>query len=56
MSKKVYQISPEKLTFKAIFDILKQNWQLALSDEAIRRIVKCRAYLDKKTESGADPI
>ena len=29
---------------------------MALSDEAIRRIVKCRAYLDKKTESGDDPI
>jgi len=56
MSGKVYQISPEKLTFKAIFEILKQNWQLALSEEAIRRIVKCRTYLDKKTETGDDPI
>ncbi|MCB2207721.1 MAG: histidine ammonia-lyase [Bacteroidetes bacterium] len=51
-----YSISPEKLTFKAIFNILKDGKKLKLSDTAIRRIQKCRDYLDQKTKDQEDPI
>ena len=51
-----YYISPEKLTFKAIFNISRGNRQIALSKEAEERIVKCRAYLDKKMATHKEPI
>lgn len=52
----IHHISNEKLTFQRIFDILKENYQLALSPEAEQRIVKCRRYLDKKIEAQDEPI
>ena len=51
-----YLISPEKLTFKAIFDILEKNKKIRLSDLAIERIRKCRNYLDEKTKNQDEPI
>lgn len=51
-----YHISPEKLTFKTIFEILRDKPRITLSDEAIARIQKCREYLDKKTESNIEPV
>lgn len=53
---KVHQISANKLTFKQVFDILKEDYQLELSTEASHKIQKCRAYLDKKIESQEEPI
>ena len=52
----IYSISPEKLTFKAIFNILKEGKKIRLSDIAIQRIQKCRDYLDEKTKDKEDPI
>ncbi|MEE4259369.1 MAG: histidine ammonia-lyase [Bacteroidales bacterium] len=52
----VYLISPEKLTFKAIFNILKEHKKIRLSEIAVQRIQKCREYLDQKTEKQDDPI
>jgi len=51
-----YYISPEKLTFKSIFNISRGNRQIALSKEAEERIVKCRVYLDKKMATHKEPI
>ena len=51
-----YEISPEKLTFKAIFNILRENRQISLSEEAEQRIAKCRTYLDRKMASHDEPI
>ena len=51
-----YLISPKKLTFKAIFDILEENKKIRLSDLAIERIRKCRNYLDEKTKNQDEPI
>lgn len=51
-----YQITTEKLTFRTIFQILNEKPIVSLSDEVKERIVKCRTYLDKKTESNNDPI
>lgn len=56
MSVSNYVISPEKLTFRAIFDIFKEKKKLALSEEARQRILKCRAYLDQKTAQDHEPI
>ncbi len=53
---KVHQISANKLTFKQVFDILKEEYQLELSAEASHKIQKCRTYLDKKIESQEEPI
>ncbi|RLD72881.1 MAG: histidine ammonia-lyase, partial [Bacteroidetes bacterium] len=56
MKEDVYLISPEKLTFKAIFDILKKNKRIRLSDVAIEKIQKCRTYLDDKIKNQDEPI
>jgi histidine ammonia-lyase len=53
---KIHFISPEKLTFKSIFDILKENYRLALSQESTDRIKKCRDYLDNKMAGQDEPI
>ncbi len=53
---KTHYISPEKLTFKIIYNILKENYKIALSDESKRRILKCRQYLDDKMAAKDDPI
>lgn len=52
----IYQITTEKLTFSTIFQILNEKPIVSLSNEVRERIVKCRTYLDKKTESNNDPI
>lgn len=36
--------------------IIKENYKLALSDDAVRRIQHCRDYLDKKMENQSTPI
>lgn len=49
-------ITHGKLTFKAIFNLLKHEYPIQLSDEAKQRIQKCRTYLDNKTANQDDPI
>ena len=49
-------ISPEKLTFKSIFNILQEGYLLKLSEESKKRIIKCRKYLDNKMQSQEGPI
>ncbi len=51
-----YKISPDKLNFKTIFDILKQDKKLELSEVSVNLIVKCREYLDNKMASQKTPI
>lgn len=53
---KTHQISPEKLTFKIIYHILKEDYKIELSEESKRRILKCRKYLDDKMASQDEPI
>ncbi len=52
----IYKISPDKLNFKTIFDILKQDKKLELSQESAKLIVKCREYLDNKMATQKTPI
>lgn len=52
----IHHISSEKLTFKRVFNIIKENYKLALSKESADKIEHCRRYLDKKIESQQEPI
>ena len=56
MTKKIHKIGPEKLTFRKIFEILNEAYELRLSEEAKSRIVKCRTYLDNKIKSSTEPV
>ena len=53
---KTHFISPEKLTFQSIFNLLKEPHQLQLSEESKKRILHCRQYLDDKMKSQDGPI
>lgn len=48
----MHHIRPDHLSLHAIQTILKENHSLDLSDEARRRIRRCRDYLDDKLASG----
>ncbi len=52
----VHQISSKLLNFEDIDLILKNNYKLELSEEAIGKINKCRDYLDKKMKESEEPI
>lgn len=52
----IHLISPEKLTFQSIFDILNDSKKLELSEESRKRITDCRNYLDNKMQSQEEPI
>ncbi len=53
---KTHQISSEKLTYKTIYNILKDNTKIELSEESKNSILKCRQYLDDKMASHDGPI
>ena len=50
-----YKIT-SKIDFKTIEKILNEKQTLALSDDAKKRIVKCREYLDKKLKNNKEAI
>ncbi len=52
----IHYISPEKLTFERIEEILENDYKLELSEESIKLIEDCKAYLDKKIEESDKPI
>lgn len=52
----VHIISAEHLTIERIGEIIKNNYRLALSDEARERIVRCRQYLDEKIARQTEPV
>ncbi len=52
----VHLISNEHLSIDDIRAIIDNDTQLALSEDAIMRIKKCREYLDNKMESQKAPI
>lgn len=53
---KIHSISPEKLVYKRVFDILKEGWQLELSEESRRRILRGREYLDRFLADQQEPV
>lgn len=52
----IHHISPEPLTFEQIEEIIAGDYQLALSEEAIKLIKESRDYLDQKMADQDDPI
>lgn len=52
----VHYISPERLTLARVKEIIDNKMTIALSDEAIARIEKCRNYLNNKMETQKEPI
>lgn len=49
-------ISAERLTIDHLRTIIKEHRQLALSEDARQRIIRCRSYLDQKMENQQEPI
>ena len=52
----IHHISAEHLSIGRVREILDRHITLALSDDAKRRIVRCREYLDRKMEHPERPI
>lgn len=52
----LHHISAEHLSVDRVREILEKHLRLALSDDARRRIVRCREYLDRKMENPERPI
>lgn len=51
-----HYITSDVFSLETLQEIISQNQQLALSEEARLNIVKCREYLDKKMASQTEPI
>ena len=52
----IHQISAAHLTIEQIGEIIKDSTKLELSEDARQRIIRCRAYLDKKIIESDTPI
>ncbi len=50
----IHTIGPERVGFRNAAPIARGEVRLELSDEARRRITKCRDYLDKRLEGGEE--
>ncbi|HOF16742.1 MAG TPA: histidine ammonia-lyase [Bacteroidales bacterium] len=53
---KVHKISNKRLNLSTIDKIINENYSLALSSDAVKRIEKCRKYLDDKIKAQKQPI
>lgn len=51
-----HKISTKFLSLEKVEKIIGNNYKLALSEEAIEAVKKCRDYLDKKTDEEKEPI
>lgn len=51
-----HSISDKKLTLEDLASIYFGNVHLSLSDDASKKIARCREYLDKKLERSSQPI
>lgn len=52
----LHHISADHLSIDRVREILDRHLQLSLSDDARRRIVRCREYLDRKMEHPENPV
>ncbi len=52
----IHEISSAHLSIDCVEAILKESKKLALSEDAVKRIVRCREYLDNKMKSQKEPI
>ncbi len=56
MTTRIFQITPENLTFGIIQDILENDVKLVLSEKSTQLINKSKAYLDKKLLESEKPL
>lgn len=56
MGRPIHSISPEKLTYPIIEDILESRKILVLSEESIKLIEKSKTYLDRKIAETEGPL
>lgn len=56
MEREIHYISPERLTYPVIEQILEQKKMLVLSEESIQLIEKSKAYLDRKIRETDGPL
>ena len=56
MERKIHYISAEHLTLDTVRAIIREGYELRLSDDAKARIIRCREYLDKKIATAEAPI
>lgn len=56
MERKIHEISAGHLTLDKVWEILRGHYLLRLGDDARRRIVRCRDYLDQKIAASKAPI
>ena len=52
----IHYISAERLTIARVGEIIENKTTIALSTDAIARIVRCREYLDDKMQQSSEPI
>ena len=53
---KIHKISAQHLSIEQIGEIVYGGYKIELSDDAQRRILECREYLDKKIKESTVPI
>ena len=53
---KIHKISAEHLSIEQIGEIVYGGYKIELSDDAQRRVLECREYLDKKIKESTVPI
>ncbi len=56
MNSRIFEITPENLTFDKIQEILENNIQLELSEKSKQLIQKSKQYLDKKLLESEKPL
>lgn len=52
----IHTISADHLTIERIGDIIYKGYKLELGEDAVRRIERCRAYLDEKIRTSNQPV
>jgi histidine ammonia-lyase len=56
MKNRIYEISPNNLSFEIIQDILENDVKLQLSEISIQLIIKSKNFLDKKLKDAEKPL
>lgn len=52
----IHTISADHLTIERIGEIIYKGYKLELGEDAVRRIERCRAYLDEKIRTSNQPV
>ncbi|GAD05767.1 histidine ammonia-lyase [Porphyromonas crevioricanis JCM 15906] len=56
MAKKIYEVGAQDLTLDFLEEFLHGDFELRLSDAAVKRIEHCRNYLDNKVKESDRPL